>query len=93
MAFEEIGDAGARGVFDEIVKINEAPGELTGELSADGRFAGTHEAGEGDDGCCGSAGHARILVEGAGKVERRTADCRMPRENCMADASAHRAAL
>jgi len=63
MAFEEIGNTEAGGVFDEVIEIDKTPGELAGEMSANSGFAGSHEAGEGDDGTCGSAGHEGILVE------------------------------
>ena len=69
VALEEFGDAGAGGVFDELVEIDEAPGELAGELSADGGFAGAHEACEGDYGDGGSAGHEGSLQVKVGEFK------------------------
>ena len=61
VALEEFGYARAGSVLDEIVEIDKAPGELAGELRADGGFAGAHEARQGDYGCGGSAGHEGSL--------------------------------
>jgi len=48
VAFEKFPYAQAGSVLDAVVEINEAPGELAGQLGAYGRLAGTHESGEGD---------------------------------------------
>ena len=61
VAFEEFADFKASGVFDAIVKIDEAPRKLAGELGADGGFAGAHEASKSDDGNGGSASHKESL--------------------------------
>ena len=48
-ALEDFRDAQAGGCFDAIIEVDKAPGELAGEESANGGFAGAHEAGEGED--------------------------------------------
>jgi hypothetical protein len=65
MALEKFGDAQAGSVFYAVVEINEAPGELAGQLGTYGRLAGTHESGEGDNGDGRSASHAESLDESA----------------------------
>src|ERR1700758_2152505 len=65
MALEKFGDAQAGSVFNAVVEINEAPGELAGQLGAYSRLAGTHESGEGDNRDGRSASHAESLDESA----------------------------
>jgi hypothetical protein len=57
VTLEEFGDAQAGNVFDAVIEIDKTPGELAGELRANGSFSGAHESGEGDDGSSGSASH------------------------------------
>jgi len=53
---EDLGDGEAGGLFDALIQIDEAPRQLAREECANGRFAGTHEAGEAKDlGACGRA--------------------------------------
>jgi len=50
VAFEKFRNGNAGGGFDTLVKIDEAPAELTRQTSAHSAFAGAHEAGEANDG-------------------------------------------
>ena len=47
---EKLRNGDAARLFDAVIQIDEAPGELTGKEHADGGFAGAHESGEGEDG-------------------------------------------
>jgi hypothetical protein len=50
VALEKLGDTQARGLFDAVVEIDKAPGELAREKRAYGGLAGAHESGETNNG-------------------------------------------
>jgi hypothetical protein len=50
VALEEFGNAQAGSVFDAVIEVYEAPGELASELRTYGRFSAAHESSQGDHG-------------------------------------------
>jgi hypothetical protein len=48
-AFENLRDGKSGGLLDAFIQIDETPGQLAGQKSADSRLAGTHEAGKAND--------------------------------------------